>query len=120
MIFAENALPTDLFMYINESYSKEILKSVEQEAEVEPLDVAKLTKFGKEFTPDTKLDDFDTKVMEVLRSPGSVCFEGSDTVIYTPDDKKVAFYDKAAGRIFISPKEDEYPGDSYEELTKKE
>ena len=134
-VFIANALPTDLFMYINESYCKEIKKSVDdfekayeeqqegkeidQKVEPpEPLDKDKLEKFGKAYKPDTKLDDFDSKVLDILRSGGVTAFKGSDVSVYGSAKTKVAFYDKAKNKVFISPGEDEFPGDSYEELTK--
>lgn len=134
-VFIANALPTDLFMYINEGYSKEIKKSsedfekayeeqqegkeIDQTVEPpKPLDKEKLEKLGKEYKPGTKLDDFDASVMDILRSGGVTAFKGSDLSVYGSDKTKVAFFDKAKNKVFISPGEDEFPGDSYEELTK--
>lgn len=115
-LFVENALPTDLFMYIGESYSKEIEKAVAAGEEPKPLDSALLKKYGSEYKPDTKLDDFDTKVLEALRSAGAKEFKGDGTAVYTSEDDKVAFIDRQKGKVFLSTKEDEYPGDSFEEL----
>ncbi len=115
-LFVENALPTDLFMYIGESYSKEIEKAVAAGEEPKPLDSALLKKYGSEYKPDTKLDDFDTKVLGVLRSAGAKEFKGDGTAVYTSEDDKVAFIDRQKGKVFLSTKEDEYPGDSFEEL----
>ena len=183
-LFVANALPTNLFMFINESYSKEIKESVqsfddvvkaqekelEEEAEeydeedeaeaedtaktakdkdkdktedkskdkaedkskdktedkskvtadsepkeVEPLDKAKLEKYGKEYKPSDKLDDFDANVMDILTSVG-VCFKGTDVNIYGGKDDKAAFFDSNKKKVFLSPKAKEYPGDQYEEL----
>ena len=118
-VFIDNALPTDKFMYINESYSKEIIKAVAEEKEPAPLDKTLLSKYGGEFTPTTKTDDFDTKVMEVLRSPGSVTFKGSDVTVYAKDKYKVGFFDKEKNRVFLGTEDDQYPGDTFEELTKE-
>ena len=118
-LFVANALPTDLFMYINESYSKEIVKAVSEEAEPEPLSESLLKKYGSEFTPTTKTDDFDTKVVEILRSPGAACFKGSDISVYTSDKIKVGFFDKDKNRVFLSAEESQYPGDTFEELKKE-
>lgn len=137
-VFIANALPTDLFMFINESYDKEIIKGVaEQEAymseynkesiegeeitakapdSIPPLDETLLKKYGSDFKPDTKLNDFDTKVMDILRATGSKCFRGADATVYTLGDEKVAFFDKAKNKVFVSSDANEYPGDSFEEL----
>lgn len=138
-MFIANALPTDLFMYLNESYSKEIQKGIEaveeynkkvlelqddEEAElpdapeaVAAADEALLKKYAADYKPGTKLDDFDSKVMDILRSCGNTAFTGTDVAVYTPGACKVAFFDKAKNKVFVSDKEDEYPGDAYEELT---
>ncbi|MCR5592069.1 MAG: hypothetical protein K6F73_11130 [Lachnospiraceae bacterium] len=116
-LFVANALPTDMFMYINESYSKEILSAISAGKSPDPLDDAHLKKYGSAFTPSTKLDDFDTKVMDILRSAKNTCFSNADAAVYTSDSIKCAYYDKAKGKVFISPDADEYPGDSFEELT---
>ena len=115
-MFVANALPTDLFMYINESYGKEIEKAVAAEEEPEPLDAAHLKKYGSEFSSSTKIDDFDSKVMDILRSAGKQAFKGQSVTIYSSDDDKVAFYDSAKQKVFLSTDEKEYPGDSFEEL----
>ncbi len=115
-LFVANALPTDLFMYINESYGKEIEKAVAAEEEPEPLDAARLKKYGSEFSSSTKIDDFDSKVMDILRSAGKQAFKGQNVTIYSSDDDKVAFYDSAKQKVFLSTDEKEYPGDSFEEL----
>lgn len=139
-VFIANALPTDLFMFINESYSKEIVKGVldyekyraeynkdvEEGAElptdkapegIPALDETLLKKYGSEFKSNAKLDDFDEKVLGILRATGSKCFKNGDAVVYTLGDEKVAFFDKAANKVFVSSEKDEYPGDSFDELT---
>ena len=137
-MFIANALPTDLFMYLNESYGKEIQKGIEaveeynkkvlelqddEEAElpdapeaVAAADESLLKKYAADYKPGTKLDDFDSKVMDILRSCGNTAFSGTDVNVYTPGNSKVAFFDRAKNKVFVSDKEDEYPGDSYEEL----
>ncbi|MBQ6319577.1 MAG: hypothetical protein IJI23_07350, partial [Lachnospiraceae bacterium] len=107
---------TDLFMYISESYGKEIQKGIEEGVPVDPLDKVKLAKYGNEYSGDAKPDEFDAGVLEVLRSAGALTFSGTNATLYSTKSNKVAFFDKAAGRIFFSPEEDEYPGDEYEEL----
>lgn len=139
-MFIDNALPTDLFMFINESYSKDIDKAVESFGEVQeaqrnaagsdeeedadipelktadPLDETLLKKYGSEYKPSTTLDDFDAKVMSILRSAGPAAFKGESMSVYAPAGNKVAFFDKAKNKVFLSGEEDEYPGDSFEEL----
>ncbi len=119
-IFIANALPTDLFMYINESYCSEIKKAIAEEAEPQPLDKAKLEKYGKDFKPDTKLDDFDTSVLGILRSAGASAFSGDGVSVYATDKASVAFFDKDKAKVFVSPASDEFPGDGFEELKKSE
>ncbi len=118
-IFVANALPTDLFMYLNESYSKDIIKAVSEEKEPEPLTKENLSKYAAEFTSAGKTDDFDTKVMEILRSAGGVRFKGNDITVYSGSKFKVGFYDKDSNKVFLGLEEDQYPGDSFEELTKE-
>ena len=115
-IFVANTLPTDLFMYISESYGKEIRKGIEEGIPIDPLDKVKLAKYGNEYSAGVKLDEFDTGVLGVLRSAGDVAFSGANDTLYSTKSNKVAFLDKEAGRVFFSPEEDEYPGDEYEEL----
>jgi hypothetical protein len=119
-IFVANTLPTDLFMYISESYGKEIRKGVEEGIPVDPLDKVKLAKYGNDYSAGVELDEFDTGVLEVLKSAGAVTFSGINDTLYSTKSNKVAFIDKAAGRVFFSPEEDEYPGDEYEELKMSE
>ncbi len=118
-IFVANALPTDLFMYLNESYSKDIIKAVADGNEPEKLTGSLLSKYGSGFTPTTKTDDFDTKVMEILRSPGKCAFKGTDITVYTGDKVKVGFYDKEKNKVFLGAEDNQYPGDSFEELSKE-
>ncbi len=147
-VFIANALPTDVFMFINESYGKEIKKGVEawekykeeyekvdedengeqvQTAdtivkapdEIPALDEVLLKKYAGDFKPDTKLDAFDTGVLDILRSTGSKCFTNGEASVYTLKDEKVAFIDKENNKVFVSSDDDEYPGDSFEELTIK-
>ena len=40
--------------------------------------------------------------------------------VYGRGKDKVAFFDPEKKKVFLSPEEDEYPGDQYEELTKQE
>ena len=158
-IFVANALPTDRFMFINESYCKEIKEGVkaedaaieasieaamgepdEEEAdssktkdknkdkdktsdagkELEPLDKNKLEKLGKDYKPDSKLDEFDSTVMDILRSAGATAFSGDGVSVYGNDKAKVAYFNKAKNKVFISPGEDEYPGDEFDELQKND
>ena len=53
--------------------------------------------------------------MDVLTSVG-VCFKGTDVNVYGGEKDKVAFFDSAKKKVFLSPNEKEYPGDQYEEL----
>ena len=115
-LFVENALPTDLFMFINETYVKDIKKGVEDNEDVDPLDKDLLKKIGSEYKSDTKLDDFDAGVMDILRSAGPQCFGNDKVIVYTPDTQKVAFFSEDKNKVFLSPEEDEYPGDAYDEL----
>lgn len=143
-MFIANSLPTDKFMYINEQYCDTIRKGIatedsaieasrevaagnadEEEIEaatqtigVEPLDKAMLEKFGNAYKPDTKLDDFDASVMDILKSGGPAGFKGDQVSVYGLEKAKVAFFDKEKNKVFVSPGEDEFPGDSYEELKK--
>ena len=119
-LFIENAIPTDLFMFINETYSKEIKKGLKDNEDIEPLDKTRLAKYGTDYKPDTKLDDFDAGVMDVLRSVGPNCFSNNNVTIYTPEADKIAFFSKDKEKVFISPETDEYPGDAYEELKASE
>ena len=104
-------------MFINESYSAEIIKAVAEEGSPDPLDKSKLEKYGSLYKPDTKLDDFDTKVMEILSSPGKVEFKGENIAVYSSDKNKAAFFDKDKNKVYLTPADNEYPGDSFEELT---
>ena len=115
-VFIANALPTDLFMFINESYSEEIKKAVAEEGEPEPLDESRLKKYGSLYKSDTKLDDFDSKVMEILRSPGKTTFKGESATVYSSDKTKAAFFDGNKKKVYLTPSRNEYPGDSFEEL----
>ncbi len=119
-IFMANAFPTQLFMYINEKYTEEIHKTVAEGEEVEPLDAAKLKDLGKDYSPDTKPDDFDAGVLDMLHSVGPNGFKGESVTVYGTDKAAVAFFDKDKSKVFISPGADEYPGDQYEELKKIE
>ena len=49
---------------------------------------------------------------------GKVFATGDSTVTASADTKAV-FYDSDAKKVFITPNEEEYPGDSYKELTEK-
>ena len=119
-IFIANALPTDMFMYINESYSKDILKAIKDDKDPDPLDETLLKKYASEYKPTTKLDDFDSRVMGILRSAGGVCFAGQDATVYSSDKYKIAYFNKDKSKVFFSPEEDEYPGEDYEELKVQE
>ena len=119
-IFVANTYPTNLFMYICEQYGEEIRKGVAAGTPVDALDKVKLAKYGNDYTSSDKLDEFDTDVLDMLRSPGAVAFEGDGSVIYSTAGYKVAFLDRDGGSVFLSPAEDEYPGDDYEELTAAE
>ncbi len=115
-MFIANALPTDLFMYINESYSADIKNAVESAGTLDPLDETLLAKYGSAYSGTDTLDDFDEKVMEILRSAGPLCLKGDDVAVYLPEKYKIAYFDKEKSKVFISPEEDEYPGEAYDEL----
>ncbi|MBO4903839.1 MAG: zinc ribbon domain-containing protein [Lachnospiraceae bacterium] len=115
-VFAANALPTELFMYINESYSNDIKRAVESGEAVEPLDSSVLSRYGSAYSSSDTLDDFDSAVMDVLRSAGKQGVEGEDISVYLPEKYNIAFFDKEKKKVFMSPDEEEYPGESYEEL----
>ncbi len=181
-MFIANALPTNMFMYINESYSEDIRKFAKAQEEaieasieaaskayddeeeeesaeedtksksksstddkkdekkddkkddkkedkkddnknsgdLEALDKNKLGEIAKGYKSDTKLDDFDSSVMDILRSAGGSAFSGDGVSVYGSDKAKVAFFNKDKNKVFISPGEDEYPGDDYSELKKNE
>lgn len=114
-VFVANALPTDLFMYINESYSADIKNAVENGTTLDPLDQALLSKYGSAYSDSETLDDFDEKVLGVLRSVGT-CLKDDDVAVYLPEKFKIAYYDKEKNKVFMSPEEDEYPGETYDEL----
>ena len=57
--------------------------------------------------------------MEILRSAGGVRFKGNDITVYSGSKFKVGFYDKESNKVFLGLEEDQYPGDSFEELTKE-
>ncbi|MBO4266569.1 MAG: zinc ribbon domain-containing protein [Lachnospiraceae bacterium] len=117
-VFVANALPTDLFMYINESYSADIKNAVESGTAPDPLDQTLLSKYGSAYSDSETLDDFDGKVMDILRSAGT-CFKDDDVAVYLPEKFKIAYYDKEKNKVFMSPEEDEYPGETYDELTQE-
>lgn len=119
-VFVDNALPTNLFMFINETYCKDIKKGIADNEDVDPLDKSLLEKIGKGYKPDTKLDDFDAAVMDILRSAGPGCFSDQKVTVYTPESDKIAFYSEEKSKVFLSPEEDEYPGDAYVQLSAAE
>ena len=46
-------------------------------------------------------------------------FASGDLTVTASADTKAVFYDPDAKKVFITPDEEEYPGDSYKELTAK-
>ena len=116
-IFCANACPTREFFYTNYCYGKEIEESIEAEIEPELLDDAKLKEYAGKYKTDTELGDIREGIYSFLKLYGRKVFSSEDMTIYAPEDIAVAYYDKEAGRLFVSPEETEYPGSSYEELT---
>lgn len=115
-MFVMNAIPTENFMKLNQLYSEEILESVKADRAVDPLTEEMLKEYTKQAKSSYKLDDFNEDVMKVLGSTGESIFRGDGTVLHAGKDIKIAFIDKAMGKLFISPEADEYPGDDYTEL----
>lgn len=115
-MFCANAAPTREFFYTNYCYGKEIAESIEAEIEPEPLDDNKLKEYAGKYKADTDLGDIREGICSFLNLYAGKTFSSDDMTISAPDDVAIAYYDKEAGKIFVSPDETEYPGAAYEEL----
>ena len=114
-MFAANAFPTDYFFVLSQKYSGQIKDSVLQSQVPDVITPELLKKYYDEYKSQGALDEFNTGVKDILTSSFNKAFTLEDKVIYTKDDIKVVFEDEENNKIFISPAEDEYPGEEYSE-----
>lgn len=120
-VFIANSRLTEQFFYTNAAFSKEIEGAIatRKDLAVNPiiLDAAKLKSIQSTYKKDADITEFGRGIFEFLNMTPSDCatFSGDRTVNGTADSK-VAFYSKEKNKVFISPVEDEYPGDDYAEL----
>lgn len=118
-LFCANAVPSRLFFYTNASYQEVIEKAIAVPADPEPLNETMLKAYGTAYKDDSSIGDVREEIYNFLCSYGSKTFSSADMTIRACDDIAVAFYDKENNKLFVSPDETEYPGDSYIELELK-
>lgn len=115
-LFCANAVPERIFFYTNASYQEVIEKAISDSMDPAPLSGDMLKSFGAKYKADSSIGDIREDIYSFLCSYGTKVFSADGITIRTGDDIAVAFYDKENNRLFVSPDETEYPGDSYIEL----
>lgn len=115
-VFVDNCVPTETFMKINQQYSDEINTFVAAKRTVEPITNEQLEEYASNTS--CKLNDFNASVLNVLRAQSGASYANDKVNVNVPDKIKVGFINKDANKIFLSEGADEYPGESYDELTK--
>ena len=119
--FINNTRPTKEFLYENQEYSKEIKEAIGhsgEPVELRALDSLKLKGYHDKYTEDAELDAYYEGINTFFstHAEDAKTFKNDDITIYGSKDDKVCFYNKETKKVFISTAEDEYPGDTYEEL----
>lgn len=115
-LFCANAAPTRSFFYICSGLRDDIVASFSAGEEPAHPTVDRIKELGAAYTQESEIDDVYTQIYDFLCSYGTKYVSNADLKIYLPTGSAVAYYDKEAGKLFVSPDETEYPGDSYEEL----
>ena len=116
-VFAANAFPSGVFMYANQAYAQEIEADVHQSRQVKEMTETKLKGYAVDYARDKKMDEFYSDILGMMTSLGKKSFSYGKYNVYTMDDAEVLFVDNENNKLFISPQEDEYPGESFEEYT---
>lgn len=115
--FCANAVPTHEFFFTNAQYELEIQQSIEADIEPALLDENKLKGYSTKYSSDAETGTLRTEIEKFVNSYGTKSFSSDSITIHTNDTINVVFYDKDANRLFISPDEAEYPGNTYEQLS---
>jgi len=122
-VFINNTRPTKQFLYENQEYSKEIKAAIGSsssgQVELKSLDANKLKSYNDKYKEDAELDAYyeGLNTFFSAHAEGAAEFKNDELTVHGTKDDKVCFYNKETKKVFISTAEDEYPGDTYEELT---
>ena len=118
MTFIYNARLNREFFYDNYEYSKVIEAAIKDKEEPPVLNKAKLEEFHKKYNSNSEIGDYNDGISKFLCSfpATSAKFKKGSVEFTLPGTIKVGFYDTNNSKLFVSPEEDEYPGDTYEEL----
>ncbi len=119
-IFAQNAIPSEMYMKLNQIYGEEIGESIKAKRAVEPMTLETLKDYTKQASNGYELDAFNKSVLDVLGKIGPKSFTDGSTTIHTGSDINTVYVDKEDNKLFVSTEADEYPGDTYTELTAEE
>ncbi len=115
-IFMDNCNVNHTFFRILEQRCKDLEKTIAAEEVAPEPDAETLSRYASGASQ--PLSDFDQMLFVFsTRRGGDKIFVLDDEVVCGPDDTKVAFLNREKEKVFLSPGEDEYPGDGYAEMT---
>lgn len=117
MMFIYNAMLSEEFFYLNESYSGQILDAINNGNEPAKLSADKLKSLHAEYA-DGKLNEFDNGLYSFsVTNPASTSLFGGELYVSGLNKSRVGYFSKEKNKVFISPSENEYPGSDYVQLT---
>lgn len=121
-VFMQNSRVNRTFYYINARYGEEIKVALKKDETPEKLNAKKITDYlalsTKESTEIGALNE-DILDFSLMNGTSGKTFSSGDITVVALAETKAVFYDYEAKKIFITQDEEEYPGESYMELTVK-
>ncbi len=115
-VFMDNCNVNLTFFRILEQRSKDLQATISAEEEAPIPDASMLASYGAG-AASGQLSDFDQMLYVFsTRRGGDAIFVLGDDVVSASSETKVAFLNPDKEKVFLSPGEDEYPGDGYEEM----
>ena len=135
-LFIANSKPNERFLYTNKAYSDELEAEIAAgkmpESNIK-LDANKLKELNGKYSSGADLGQFGNGIYKLLstEAPEYVTFKLGDSAdngsgdnqgtyveVTGLENAKIAFYSREKNKVFISPADNEYPGDEYEELSR--
>lgn len=118
--FIYNSKPNREFFFDNYQFGNYLTQNINDGTKAGVLDAEKLQEYHANYNDGADIGSFNTSLMEFLASHPSDCrgmtTEDGYATFTAPRGYVIGYFDRNANKLFISPDNTEYPGDTYEWL----
>ena len=116
--FISSSRLTREFFYDNYKYSEYLKSCIKDGSTPTKLNKDKLKEYHDSYNSSSDIGTYNEGVYAFLNtSPETNSIFKNDTMEFsTPGAMKVGFYNAEKGKIFVSPDENEYPGEGYQDM----